>query len=72
MSRQMKLSFLPRALVPQVPCQGAEVVLAVDKVEGVIHPPQNPVIAGTENKERRGFTADAKLEVLKSDHQMGP
>ena len=65
MSRQLKLAFLPRALVPQVPSQGAEVVLSVDKNEGVVHPPQNPVNVDVENKERRGFSADAKLEVLK-------
>eukprot|EP00668_Euglena_longa_P036583 GGOE01047019.1.p2 GENE.GGOE01047019.1~~GGOE01047019.1.p2 ORF type:complete len:116 (-),score=0.73 GGOE01047019.1:411-758(-) len=36
----------PKARVPQVPSQGAEVMLAKDENEGVVWPPANPPVVG--------------------------
>eukprot|EP00667_Euglena_gracilis_P031275 EG_transcript_45086 len=61
--RQLTLSFKPRAKVPQVAGQGAEVILATDANEEVVLPPAHPPVV--EQESRRTLTADAKLEIIK-------
>ena len=67
--RQTTLSFAPRVRLPEVPGQGAAVQLVREQPAQPGPQPAIPMVAPNASdgvkKQRRGFTDDHKLEVIK-------
>ena len=66
MSRQTTLSFAPRARIPEIPSQGAAIILARDENVAVVEPPADvPTLAPKAKGKRRCKSDHLKLEVIK-------